>query len=63
MPNQESSRHVANTFFPVSSSPLVYGGRERMRPAPADCGRRKRSVRKQSGGSSIIIDRMALQDR
>jgi periplasmic protein TonB len=36
MPNQESSRQVANTFFPVSSSPLVYGGRERIvRPAPS----------------------------
>src|SRR5258706_12206742 len=36
MPNQESSRHAADTFFPVSSSALLYGGRERgVRPVPA----------------------------
>jgi len=30
MPNRESSRHTANSFFPVSSSALLYGGRERV---------------------------------
>ena len=35
MPNQESSRHAADTFFPVSSSAMLYGSRERVaRPAP-----------------------------
>ncbi len=36
MPNQESSRNAADTFFPVTSSALLYGGRERvMRPVPS----------------------------
>src|SRR6202162_394272 len=37
MPNQEGSRQAADTFFPVSSSALLYGGREvrTMRPAPS----------------------------
>jgi protein TonB len=29
MPNQDSSRHAADTFFPVSSSAMFYGGQER----------------------------------
>src|ERR1700676_1997036 len=28
MPNQESSRHAADTFFPVSSSAMIYAGHE-----------------------------------
>jgi periplasmic protein TonB len=28
MPNQESSRHTADTFFPVSSSAMLYAGHE-----------------------------------
>src|SRR6266851_4646924 len=36
MPNQENSRNAADTFFPVTSSALLYGGRERvMRPVPS----------------------------
>ncbi len=35
MPNQESSRHSADTFFPGSSPALRYGARDRnVRPAP-----------------------------
>ena len=30
MPNQESSHHAADTFFPVSSTAMRYGGRERV---------------------------------
>src|SRR5258708_2057345 len=41
MPNQESSRH-ADTFFPVSSSAAMYGGRQRaVHPAPARMRRQK----------------------
>jgi periplasmic protein TonB len=36
MPNQESSRHAADTFFPVSSSAMLYGGPNRVgRPVPS----------------------------
>ena len=36
MPNQESSRHTADSFFPVSSSAVLYGSRGRgSRPAPS----------------------------
>lgn len=36
MPNQESSRPAADTFFPVSSSAMLYGGRGRsVRPVPS----------------------------
>jgi periplasmic protein TonB len=41
MPNRESSRYTANSFFPVSSSAVLYGSRERVaRPAPPRRGQK-----------------------
>src|SRR5216684_4101860 len=54
MPNQESTPQAADTFFPVSSSAMLYQGRGRsMRPAPLRPGPVRPRKQKPKGPEAI----------